>query len=69
MTNEETQTAAERNLLAFVRGVEKAFEEAGVETDEYTSHFWSNITGSEFTSEEEAFAGGMEIAENELHKD
>jgi len=69
MKNEEAQTAAERNLQAFVRGVEKAFEESGTETDEYTSHFWANVTGSEFTSEEEAFDGGMEIAENELHKD
>ena len=64
-----SESEAERNLKAFARGVEKAFEESCTETDEYTSLFWANVTGSEFTSEEEAFDGGMEIAENELHKD
>jgi len=62
-----TDEQKEKNLNAFIAGVKKAHEEAGVETDECTDIFWANVIGNEFENEETAFDGGMEIAENELH--
>ena len=60
------KTAAEKNLEAFKDGVYRALDNAGIEPDEYTSMFWGNVYGDEFSDENDAFECGIGIVENHI---
>ncbi len=57
----ETKYRELLNLLAFQAGVLHAHNSTSTE---YASHYWANVTGSEFTSTVDAYTCGLDAVDN-----